>query len=248
MAKSTLLQRLLGTNKSPENFGSSNSSVSKVENKDKPIKDSSPLDALASLWQTVPELDENGNPVKAEIPKNLTNLLTIDPAKINEAASKLNFSSVITPEQLQAITAGGEEAQAAFIEALNGVSQQVFSQSLVANAALLQETLNKTDGIIDRKAVESIKRQNISDKITGSNELLAHPAVAPLVEVVKSNLTSKFPDATPQEISEATLEYISNFTQALSENPEDPNTTGETVTDWEAFAGLAKLPDEDSPG
>ena len=202
MPKSTLLQRLLGTSSSTSDPVPN--SEPKKEDKTAVQQDPAPLDAFAGLWQTAPELDENGNPVKAETPKDLTNLLTIDPAKIGEAASKVNFSSAITPEQIEAITAGGEEAQKAFVEAMNSVSQQVFSQSLVANASLLQEALSKTDVIIDRKTDESIKRHNISDKITGSNELLAHPAVSPLVEVVKSNLTSKFPDATPQEISENT--------------------------------------------
>lgn len=251
MPKSTLLQRLLGTN------NSSTPAASKVagdkpkegdSNKSPTSEEVSPLDAFASLWQTAPELDENGNPVKKEQPKNLANLLTIDPAKIGEAASKVNFSSAVTPEQLQAITAGGEEAQEAFVQALNSVSQQVFSQSLVANASLLQETLSKTDGIIDQKASESIRQHNISDRISGSNELLAHPAVSPLVEVVKSNLTSKFPDATPQEISEATVEYITNFTKALTSDPEEIDTAMETITDWDAFADLSELPADSASG
>lgn len=189
-----------------------------------------PMAEFAKLWETKSN-DGTGN-------QSL--FANIDPAKVQEAAGKVNFAQVVGAETLSKIQAGGPEAAQAFVEAMNKVSQTVYAQSAVATTQLIDRALAEQNTRFEAKLPDLIKRQNASDGIKGDNAIFSNPAVAPVVGMIQSQVASAYPNATAAEQKEMTKAYFKQLTDAIAP-PAKPATPkggkkGDDGFDWEAFA------------
>ena len=82
-----------------------------------------PMAEFADIWQTPNTPDPNAvQPMFANL----------DPKKLQEAAARVNFGQAVTPELMAKIQAGGPAAQQAMMEAMNLMSQSVYSQAALA--------------------------------------------------------------------------------------------------------------------
>ena len=162
----------------------------------------------------------------------------IDPAKVQEAAGKVNFAQVVGSETLAKIQAGGPEAAQAFVEAMNKVSQTVYAQSAVATTQLIDRALAEHATRTEAKLPELIKRQSASESLKGDNAIFSNPAVAPVVGMIQNQIASMYPNATAAEQKQMVVKYFKDLTGAVSPPPapKKESKKGDDGFDWEAFA------------
>lgn len=192
-----------------------------------PPKDQSPLDAFSDLWKNEPI---------PEGQQQAPNMFNVDPQKLMEAASKVDFAKVITPDQMQAITAGGEGAVKAFAESMNKVSQAVYAQSAMASTKIVEQAIKQAETKFAEQVPALIKKHQVSDSLRTENPALSHPAAQPLIQALESQLTVKFPSATVAEIRQMATDYISSFASAAIPKKEEPaSKSSKKETDWSGF-------------
>ena len=191
-----------------------------------PAEPQAPLDKFNDLWKTDPNAKPTGNDP----------LFNVDPQKLMEAAGKVDFAKVIKPEQLQAITAGGEGAAAAFIQAINAVSQATFAQSALASTKIVEQAVAKTRENFSAELPGMLKKLNLNDSLRDSNPAFSHPAAQPILDALQAQLTQKYPSATVQELQGMAKEFLSSFTDAAIPKPV-ATTVSNGETDWSKFFG-----------
>jgi len=186
----------------------------------------SPMDAFKSLWEPV---ETQGT--DTTLPQNI--FAGADPTKMLEAARKVDFSKSIPPEVLSKITAGGPDAALAFQQALNDVSQRAYAQSSFASTKMIEQALAKFQEGIDSRLPGQIKKHAVSDSIRESNPALQHPAAAPIMEALQSQMAVKYPNATVTEIRDMASQYLTAF--AGSALPQKKAETVSASENWESF-------------
>lgn len=189
-----------------------------------------PMDAFSKLW----EAPKEGDPKPANF--DPSSLFQVDPAKVQQAVSQMNFATAITPEIMQQIAAGGEDATKAFMQAMNSVAQQSFAQSMIGSAKLVEQAMTKANDSLDARLKEGIRQQQISSSLRDSNPALSHPAAQPLVAALEAQFTQKYPTASPTEITKMAQDYLSKFAASVSPaqpSPQQQQATKET--DWDLF-------------
>lgn len=188
-----------------------------------------PMAEFSKLWETKP----NDGATTSSLFAN------IDPAKVQEAAGKVNFAQVVGAETLSKIQAGGPEAAQAFVEAMNKVSQTVYAQSAVATTQLIDRALAEQNSRLESKLPDLIKRQTASESLKGDNAIFSNPAIAPVVNLIQNQVSNMYPNATAAEQKQMTVKYFKELTQAISPPAPAPKAKGKKEDDgfdWEAFA------------
>lgn len=186
----------------------------------------SPMDQFKSLWEPV---ETQGT--DTTLPQNI--FAGADPAKMLEAARKVDFSKSIPPEVLTKITAGGPEAATAFAQALNDVSQRAYAQSSFASTKMIEQALAKFQEGLNSRLPGQIKQHAVADSIRELNPALQHPAAAPIMEALQSQMAVKYPNATVAEIRDMASQYLTAFAgSALPQKKADPVPASEN---WEKF-------------
>lgn len=189
----------------------------------KPAVPDSPLDQFSSLWE--PVTNENGDTSTPD---------TLDPAKLQELVKSANFTSGLNPESLAAIQAGGEGAVTAFTDSLNTVAQQVLMQATLA-ANQMQEHKIKTE--LEKQAAtipDMIRSQSLSNNLKTANPVFSNPAVTPIMEAVQSQLAAKNPNATADELTVMTQDFVSVLGEAFSPKAPSETPASEDI-DWSKF-------------
>lgn len=209
----------------PNTFASGNTSPNGVvpvtENKPE-----TPLDQFSDLFKNDPNAKQPGSEP----------IFNIDPAKIKEAAGKVDFAQVISPEVLTAISAGGEAATAAFAQAMNVVSQAVYAQSALASSKLIEQAMAKARENFVAELPSLIKGQSLNESLRNENPAYSHPAAQPVVDMIQQQLRQRYPTATVAELNSMAQKYMANLGQAFSQKHSDvASKSVNTDTDWEAF-------------
>lgn len=172
----------------------------------------SPTDKFHKLWETTPD-DPNK---KQQEPEGLT------PQEMLAAAAKVDFAKVIDKELLAKISAGGEEATSALVQALNRVSQQTYAQSTLVADKLISAQVAKAKLEFVQQVPDIVKRQRVQDDLIKDNPAFKDPAVVPVVALIQNQLAEKYPTATADEIRTMAVEYFTGAAQKLS----PPKKTG----------------------
>lgn len=178
-----------------------------------------------SLWETKPT-DPN-QPSNTPTP--------LDAAAVQQAVAKTNFSQSITPDTLAAVAAGGEEAQQAFANAMNQVAQQVMVQSTMVNNKLTEKAIADALASQQTSMQEQVRQQAAADHLKTSNPLFSNPAVKPVIEATQAQLLQKFPNATAQELTDMTQNYITAMGAAFAPPTTVNDNAGPAQTDWDNF-------------
>ena len=190
-----------------------------------PVVPASPLDEFKSLWEpsATPTVD-------GTLPANMFS--GTDPVKMLEAARKVDFAKSIPADVLSKITAGGPDAAAAFMAALNDVSQRSYAQSSFASTKIVEAALAKFQEGIDSRLPGQIKKQQVSDSLRESNPALMHPAAAPIMEAMQAQLSVKYPNATVAELQGMASQYLTAFNTAANPVKAEKVSASE---DWGTF-------------
>lgn len=187
----------------------------------------SPLDKFGEIWKIDPSAAPAANP-----------LFNVDPAKFQEAAAKVDFTKVITPEMLQAIQGGGENAAKAFAEGMNKVAQQVYAQNAFATTKIVEQALNKSTQQLEGNLPSMIKKLQLGSDLRNSNAVFKNPAVEPIIQALESQLVVKYPNATQAELTAMAQDYITNFASSVAPANKNQNSNSASESqdeDWGKF-------------
>lgn len=187
----------------------------------------SPLAAFQDLWKDKP-VDPNA-PVDP-------NSVQVTPEQFMEAAGKIDFAKSIPQDALAKITAGGPEAAAAFVEAINKVVQVSFGQSLAASQKIATRQVDAARKEFSSKLPNTLKNQNIRESLREKNVNLTDPAVAPVFDAMLSQLTDKFPTASEAELRAKAEEYVTNLGKAFAPTPPAAKQEVPKEEDWSDLA------------
>lgn len=193
-----------------------------------PAKEATPLDAFAELWKNEP-------PKEGETPPGVFG--NVDPKRFMEAAAKVDFSKAITPETLQAIQAGGEEGVKAFAAAMNSVAQNVYAQASFASTKITEQALEKARQAFIAEIPNHIRASTASESLRAENPIFSHPAAAPILGAVQSQLAVKFPQASAAELTAMAKTYLENFASGVSPKKVEEPSSKTKETDWSSFLG-----------
>ena len=181
-----------------------------------------PLTPFTNLWDDVP----SPNAV-------VTNLNSYNPQDIATAMGKIDLSSAITPEHMQAITHGGQDAAAAFAAAMQAVAQKAMVQATLVSSQLTKKAVEDAVAATRATLPDLLREQGAQNHMRETNPLFSNPAVKPVIEAARSQLLSKYPNATHSEITGMVNDYIRAMGTAFA--PPAPNVAGANDVDWEAF-------------
>lgn len=191
--------------------------------------EATPFADFQDLWQP-PKSSEGGTPqgIFGEV----------DPKKFMEAAGKIDFSKVITPANMQAIAAGGEDAVKAFAQAMNQVAQTTYAQSAFAATKIAEQAVTRARESFVSELPQHIKAETLSSNLKAENPIFSNPAVAPVIDALKSQLTIKYPNATSADLTKMAKTYVENMSKAFAPAQSAPASSGKPQAesqDWEAY-------------
>ena len=182
-----------------------------------------PLDQFKDVW--------NPTPVDPNAPQDIP----IDAAKIFEAAGKVNFSQVLSREDLAKVSEGGEGAVQILIDSMNKISQATYGQSIVAANKMVDIAVAKATKKFEDSIPNLVKKQALGDNLYTKNPAFSNPAIAPVIEALKSQLAEKFPKATPTELTSLAENYLSGAAALISPPSQMATKKGPAEEDWEMY-------------
>lgn len=188
-----------------------------------PPEQKSPLEEHAKLWEPTTVDDKNKQEQE-----------TITPEKMMEAASKVDFTKVLTPEELTKVQAGGEEAQKILINVINKVSQAAYGQSAVVAKKLVDSAVEKEREAFLSSLPSLIKKHAVTDP--AEDPALQNPAIAPVVAAIKTQLLEKYPKADKAWINKQVGELMKGAAEMYV--PQQKNSDAakaEDQIDWDEW-------------
>ena len=191
----------------------------------------SPMGTWADLWT----MDK---PKEGEPDLNTPFRFNVDEAKVKQQIGTIDFTKSITPEIMQKINAGGPEAMAAMLAAMNTMSQQVLLNATGVTRKITEAGLEAAGTRLESKIPTLVRNQSISNALREDNPLFTNPATAPMLDAIAAQMAAKFPNATPQDIREKSKQYLVDFAKETHSvfkvepdgSPKKPATSNET--DW----------------
>jgi hypothetical protein len=180
------------------------------------------LGDFKDLWQ--PDTNADGTP---KTNTQTSFLPALDPTKLNEALGKFDVSKLITPEDSQAMIAGGQGAVTATVNVINKALRQSMATMYTANHRTMESAFTGAETRFLGKVPNSVKDVMTSDALTSSNAIMKNPAYAPMVNAVRQQFQDKYPKANPSEISSAVNKYFERMAGDLTKK--EPNA-GEIAT------------------
>lgn len=189
----------------------------------------SPLDAFKDVWQT---------PTNTEA-QPASMFANLDPAKLMENAAKVDFTKTLDPATLAQIQAGGEGATAALIATMNKVGQQVYGNSAMATAKIVEKALEQQAAQFNAQLPNLVKKLSANETLLTENPLLKNPAVAPIVTALRDQLVMKNPNATSAELAQQMGDFFTamgtQFAPPVPQSKEQKQASARKQDDWSTF-------------
>lgn len=185
-----------------------------------PKQEKSPLEDFSKLWTIDPKTDGAADPRLGDF------AFSVDQAAIKKATQGIDFTKAITPEILAKVQAGGEGAMAAMLSAMNTMAQEAVRNSVLVSAGIVEGGIKSSGANTEKLLPSLVRRSNISNALREDNPLFSNPATAPMLSMLEGQLTRKFPNATPAEVTEHARKYLVEFaTVAKDLDPEVQKAT-----------------------
>lgn len=187
----------------------------------------SPLDAVGNIWETK----------KGE--QKLQQSQEIDFDALDKSVSGLNFTSGVDPALLQKIEQGGPEATQAMMQIVNRSSQEAFKQSAVVMTKMFEQFKQQMQQEAAQTAGAVYNRNQTESALFGQQDVLAHPNVKPLAQILARQLKQQFPKESPQQIATRTREMLTQMGKDLNTDPAkvaQEKQAAET-NDWDSWFG-----------
>lgn len=205
----------------------SNPSIPKVEAGEK-----SPFDNFKDLWKT-PEPGKAGG-IPSAVPS-----FTLDPAKLREVASSIDYSANFPAEKLKAAFGGDETSMR---EMMNHLGTEAFVHNFSAGAKTMQSAMEKSTSMLTEGTIPELLRRNQVNQLTKSaSELFSNPATAPFMQNLTTQMANQFPAASPEGIKDMAVEYFNKMMEVqvgqtgkmIVDKPTDK--ASKQSTDWDSW-------------
>lgn len=188
-----------------------------------------PLAEFGNLWNNI---GSDGKPVTPVIPEPL---YKVDPKQLMDIAGATDFKSVVTPEVLAAMVAGGEKGVAAAMEAMQKMSQAVYANSAVAATKIAEAGITKAAQQFEARLPAIVRNQSVADSLSQKNPALRDPAVVPIVEMIRNQMSQKYPNATAQELQDQAERYFLAAGEAFKPAQVQQEAKVSPNEDWDTF-------------
>lgn len=167
----------------------------------------SPLEGFAKLWEI--KTDDKGTVAPSLVPK-----MNMDPAKLREHVSKIDFLSGINPELLQKAMAGNDPQS--LLQVVNSAVQAAFQQGVTTSAQMMEAGFGaQANTLLTHTLPTSMADYATKNAVVNSNAVMNNPAVAPLVDMVRKQFQGANPAASPVEIQTAVSTYFDAMSQEV---------------------------------
>jgi hypothetical protein len=162
----------------------------------------------------------------------------VSPEALAKAASGINLSQVVTPELAQKALGGDPNA---FVEAINKSSQMTFMMAYQAAMQAVKAAMDNRFQDFQSKVPDTFKQLSVDATLQG-DPLLSNPALKPVVDGLRTQILSKHPDATPQQLQQAISEYFKAIGISLTPGKNDAKDAAKPSKgiDWDNFLSLSK--------
>jgi hypothetical protein len=194
--------------------------------------DKGPLGKFENLWQ--PPTPEQQAASQTNNPPNVT----VDPAKLLEAAGKVDFTKVLDQETLAKVAAGGEGAVTALVSLMQKSNQTVYGQSMLAANRLVEEAVKVAEQRFAAQVPQLVKKQAASESLFSENPAFQNPAIQPIVSALQQQLQEKYPKATTKELNVMAKEMLGESAKIfMGEQPQNstPDKGAQKEEDWSMY-------------
>ena len=115
---------------------------------------------------------------------------------------------------------------------MNDVSQRAYAQSSFAATQIAETALRRYNEGLDSRLPSKIRSHQTAQTIREANPALQHPAAAPILEAMQSQLAVKYPNATVSELNQMATQYLNAFATSATPKPKETVSASE---DWDKF-------------
>jgi hypothetical protein len=189
-----------------------------------PVKETteaSPGAKFKDLWNT-PEPDKSQTPPPQVQPNTPAKSME---EQMMEAAAKVDFSKVLSREELTKVSAGGQEAVEALVGLLNKTAQTVYGQSIGVANKLIDRRIDEARTEFQSQIPDAVKRVSARETLFSENPAFANPAVAPIVSAIQQQLAEKYPKASGAELNKMAKEYLEEAAGVFNPTAVKPSAT-----------------------
>lgn len=138
-------------------------------------------------------------------------LSPLDPAAFKQQVATANFAASIPPETLQKAMSGDQQA---FMDAINTASREAFAAAAQLSHGLVEHGARTATDRVSSSLDSRIRNFQIRSQNT-SNEALAHPAVAPMLNAVKVQIAQSNPNLSPDAVQQQAEQYFTQMADVL---------------------------------
>lgn len=156
----------------------------------------SPNDKFKELWS---------NPTQ---PTDTAPNFKLDAAQLGKVTGSMDFMKNVSRDDLAKIAQGGDAAVEAFGNVLNTFGREVFGASAQFSSHMTESGYQSASKVIDNGLPGAIKKQLTEQHLYQTNPKLKDPALQPLIGALQSQFSSKYPNASAQEIEGLVSEYM----------------------------------------
>lgn len=166
------------------------------------------MDAYTSLFAPKPV-----DPAAVKLPTMADPILgVLDPAAFRTQVAGANFAANIPQDKMQAAL-GGDVA--AFAEVINMATREAFAASAQLTHGLVEQGVRTGADRISGSMDSRIRNFQLKSQNT-TNEALAHPAVAPMLNAVKQQIATSNPNLSPSDVQAQAEQYFTEMAQVLT--------------------------------
>jgi hypothetical protein len=195
---------------------------------------SSPLDTFKDLFTIDPNKKPSKNPMEDP-------LFALDPKKLGEAVSQMDFTRGINPESIaKAFPQGVDSIELGNV--LNHVARSAYMLSTQMIVGMMERGFKTNNGRLDSSMSGKFRDLAIQNSST-KHPALKHAAAQPVVAALKQQIASQNPNFTPQEVQDQAESYFLAMGKAMTtlgeenNDPNNPNKKGGAgeQEDWSQF-------------
>lgn len=160
--------------------------------------------------------------VDPNAPKPVTagQIVSFDPAAVQQAVSKMDFLGQI-PEAVQQQFASGDPAQVqqAIATMTNQVGRTVYMQMANAMQNLLNQSFGKYDQLVKSDLPGIIKQNSVTAGLYDSHPLLSDPKVQPIAQFLTQQYQAANPGHTASQIQQMVVSYLKSLGTTVGASP-----------------------------
>lgn len=159
----------------------------------------------------------------------------LDPQQLSQVSNNINFARAVNKDDLGKIVQGGEEAVGALMNVLNSVGREIFSTNAQFTSHMTESGYNTAQRAIDTGLPNLVKKQFTQNDLFQANPKLREPALQPLVMAIQSQISQKYPNASPTEVNSMVSQYFTEVVGKSFAPEEKPQSKQDNSFDFSSF-------------